>query len=101
MRPLRRGYTNRTLGDDVTVVKRHQGPGALDRSRHEHAVLSAVAGRVPVPAVLEARDGRLTMTFMPGVHGQELLEAGRAGAVPRACGTMLGRIHRIDTIPAG
>ena len=41
------------------------------------------------------------MTFMPGVHGQELLEAGRAGAVPRACGTMLGRIHRIDTIPAG
>ena len=46
MRPLRRGYTNRTLGDDVTVVKRHQGPGALDRSRHEHAVLSAVAGRV-------------------------------------------------------
>jgi hypothetical protein len=53
-------------------------------------------GRVPVPAVLEARAGRLTMTFMRGVHGQELLDAGLAGAVLRACGTMLGRIHRID-----
>jgi len=96
MRPLEHSYTNRTLGDGVTVVKRYQGPGALARSRREHAMLNAVAGRIPVPAVLEARDGRLTMTFMPGVHGQELLEAGRAGAVLRACGTMLGRIHRID-----
>ena len=96
MRPLRHSYTNRTLGDGVTVVKNYQGSGARDRSRREHAVLSAVAGRVPVPAVLEARDGRLTMTFMRGVHGQELLDAGRAGAVLRACGAMLGRIHRID-----
>jgi len=97
MRPLRHSYTNRTFGDGVTVVKRYQGPGALGRSRREHAMLSAVAGRVPVPAVLEAADGRLTMTFMPGIQGQELLEAGRAGAVLRACGTMLRRIHRIDT----
>ena len=95
MRPLRHSYTNRTLGDGATVVKRYRGPGALTRSRREHAMLNALAGRIPVPAVLEARDGRLTMTFMPGVHGQELLEAGRAGAVLRACGTMLGRIQRI------
>ena len=78
MRPLRHSYTNRTLGDGATVVKRYRGPGALTRSRREHAMLNALAGRIPVPAVLEARDGRLTMTFMPGVHGQELLEAGRA-----------------------
>jgi aminoglycoside phosphotransferase len=96
MRPLRHSYTNRTLGDGVTVMKSYQGPGARERFRREHAVLSALPGRVPVPAVLEARDGRLTMTFMRGVHGQELLDAGRAGAVLRACGVMLGRIHRID-----
>jgi aminoglycoside phosphotransferase (APT) family kinase protein len=96
MRPLRHSYTNRTLGDGVTVVKNYRGSGARDRSRREHAMLSAVAGRVPVPAVLEARDGCLTMTFMPGVHGQELLDAGLARAVLRACGAMLGRIHRID-----
>ena len=96
MRPLRHSYTNRTLGDGVTVVKSYQGSDARDRSRREHAVLSALQGRIPAPAVLEARDGRLTMTFMRGVHGQELLDAGRAGAVLRACGAMLGRIHRID-----
>ena len=96
MQPLRHSYTNRTLGDGATVVKRYRGPGALTRSRRERAVLGALAGRLPVPAVLDARDGCLTMAFLPGVHGQELLEAGRAGAVLRACGTMLGRIHRID-----
>ena len=95
MRPLRHSYTNRTLGDGVTVVKRYRGPGARARSRRERAVLSALQGRIPVPAVVDARDGRLTMTFMPGIHGQELLEAGRGGAVLRACGSMLGRIHRI------
>ena len=96
MRPLRHGYTNRTLGDGATVTKRYEGPGALARSRHERAVLTALQGRVPVPAVLSAGHQRLTMTFMPGVHGQELLDAGRGGDVLRACGTMLRRIHRID-----
>jgi aminoglycoside phosphotransferase (APT) family kinase protein len=96
MWPLRHSYTNRTLGDGVTVVKSYQGSGARDRFRREHAVLRALQGRTPVPAVLETRDGRLTMTFMRGVHGQELLDAGLAGAVLRACGAMLGRIQRID-----
>jgi aminoglycoside phosphotransferase len=96
MRPLRHSYTNRTLGDGVTVVKRYQGPGARARSRRERAVLTALHGRLPVPAVLNARDQRLTMAFLPGVHGQELLDAGRGGDVLRACGTMLARIQRID-----
>jgi aminoglycoside phosphotransferase len=96
MRPLRHSYTNRTLGDGVTVVKRYQGPGAQARSRRERAVLAALQGRLPVPAVLSAREQSLTMAFLPGVHGQELLDAGRGGDVLRACGTMLARIQRID-----
>lgn len=46
MRPLRHSYTNRTLGDGVTVVKRYQGPGALARFRRE---LGALARLTSVP----------------------------------------------------
>jgi Phosphotransferase enzyme family len=96
MRPLRHSYTNRTLGDGRTVVKLYQGVGARARSRRERAVLAALQGRLPVPAVQSARDQSLTMAFRPGVHGQELLDAGRGGDVLRACGAMLASIQRID-----
>jgi aminoglycoside phosphotransferase len=96
MRPLQHSHTNRTLGDGVTVVKRYQGLGARARSRRERAVLAGLQGRLPVPAVLSARDQSLTMAFLPGVHGQELLDARRGGDVLRACGAMLARIQRID-----
>jgi aminoglycoside phosphotransferase (APT) family kinase protein len=96
MQPLRHGYTNRTLRDGATVVKCYQGPGALARSQREHAVLRALQGRVLVPPVLGSADGCLTMRFMSGVHGQELLEAGHGGGVLRACGTTLQRIHQLD-----
>ena len=78
MRPLRHGYTNRTLGDGATVVKCYRGPGALARSRLEQAMLHALPGQVPVPQILDYSDGCLTMTFMNGIHGQDLLDAGRA-----------------------
>jgi aminoglycoside phosphotransferase len=97
MRPLRHSYTNRTLGDGVTVVKCYQGPGARARSRLEQAMLHALQGQVPVPGILDYSDGCLTMTFMNGIHGQELLDAGRADGVLRACGTMLWRIHQLGT----
>src|ERR1700733_3554689 len=96
MRPLRHSDTTRTLGDGATVVKRYQGPDALTRSRREHAVLPALQGRVPVPPVLDSADGCLTMRFISGVHGQELLEAGHGGGVLRSCGTTLQRIHQLD-----
>jgi aminoglycoside phosphotransferase len=96
MRPLRHSYTNRTLGDGVTVVKCYQGPGALTRLWNEHAVLDALQGLVPVPPVLGFEDGCLRMRFMSGVHGQELLESGHGVGVLRACGTMLRLIHQLD-----
>jgi aminoglycoside phosphotransferase (APT) family kinase protein len=98
MQPLRHSYTNRTLGDGATVVKCYQGLGALARLRTEHAVLDALQGHVlPVPQVLGSADGCLTMTFMDGVHGQELLGAGHADRVLRACGATLRQIHQFDT----
>ena len=97
MWPLRHSYTNRTLGDGATVVKCYQEPGALARSRLEQGMLRALHGQVPVPQILDYRDGCLAMTFMNGIHGQELLDAGRADGVLRACGTMLWRIHQLGT----
>jgi aminoglycoside phosphotransferase (APT) family kinase protein len=96
MQPLRHGYTNRTLGDGETVVKRYQGPGARERSRRERAVLRSLRGRMAVPQVLESADDWVTMEFVGGVHGQDLLDAGRAREVLRACGAMLRRIHQLD-----
>ncbi len=96
MQPLPHSYTNRTLGDGATVVKCYQGAGALTRLRNEHAVLDALQGRVPVPPVLGSGGGCLTMTFMSGRHGQELLDSGHGVGVLRACGTTLQLIHQLD-----
>ena len=50
-----------------------------------------------MPAVLGgAESGELRMAFVDGVHGQELIEAGLAGAVLRACGRTLRHIHHLD-----
>jgi len=96
MQPLRHSYTNRTLGDGATVVKCYEGPDAVARSERERKAIDALQGRVPLPRILDSGDRRLTMTFMSGIHGQELLEAGRGSEVLRACGAMLWRIHQID-----
>jgi Phosphotransferase enzyme family len=49
-----------------------------------------------VPPVLGSEDGCLTMRFMSGIHGQELLESGHGVGVLCACGTMLRLIHQLD-----
>ncbi|MBO0809321.1 MAG: phosphotransferase, partial [Actinobacteria bacterium] len=102
MEPLRHGYTNRTLGDGATVVKRYQGPDARARAEREGVMLAALPGRVPVPPVLGFDDESLTMEFTGGTQGQELLEAGQGRGVLRACGVMLRQIHhagRADALP--
>jgi aminoglycoside phosphotransferase len=95
------GYTNRTAGDGAVVTKSYQGPDAAARCAREGAVLSALAGRLPVPPVIEHGHGRLTLGFMPGVHGQDLIDRGLASQVLHACGRMLRRIHAVDPRLAG
>jgi len=51
--------------------------------------------RLPVPPVLDRKDACLTLGFLPGVHGQELIDSGMAGPVLDACGRMLRRIHSV------
>lgn len=93
MRRLQHGYTNATTGDGAVVVKRYAGPGAAERAEREHTALTALAGRVPVPAVRGRAPGTLTLAFVAGAHGQDLIGAGHANRVLAACGDVLRRTH--------
>ncbi|NUO43052.1 MAG: phosphotransferase [Streptomyces sp.] len=94
MRPLKHGYTNRTVTDGAVVAKTYEGPGAELRLRGEHRLLTRLQGRLPVPPVRAADARTLTLGFMAGVPGQELLEE-QPAAVLTSCGEMLRRIHAI------
>ncbi|MFI6296228.1 phosphotransferase [Nonomuraea sp. NPDC050790] len=90
---MRHGYTNSTFGDGALVVKCYLGPGAAERLETERKMLRRMRGRVPVPAVQSVSDTSLTTRFVPGVHGQDLLDEGLAKEVMTACGRTLAAIH--------
>ena len=96
MRPLPHGYTNETLGDATTVVKRYAGPDAATRAAREHAALVALSGRIPVPPVLGQTATTITLGHVPGRHGQDLIVASHAEPVLRTCGSVLRDIHGAD-----
>jgi tRNA A-37 threonylcarbamoyl transferase component Bud32 len=89
------GYTNEVCWQAGRVVKRYRGSDALDRLRVEVAALTWARGAVPVPPVLEVDEPSLTVTLdcVGGVHGQEVIDAGQAGAVLHGAGAMLRRFH--------
>jgi len=92
---LPHSYTNHTTREGSVVTKSYQGPDASRRCAREAAALSALAGRLPVPPVIDRSDTVLRLGFMHGVPGQELIDDGLAGQVLRACGQLLRRIHAI------
>ena len=96
MQPLRHGYTNDTRGDGTIVVKRFTGPDAPRRWATERDLLTLLAGRLPVPAVLAVRTGELHLAHLGGRHGQELIEAGWAGPVLCSCGGTVLRLAAAD-----
>jgi hypothetical protein len=96
MRPLPHGYTNETLGDAVTVVKRYAGPDAALRAAREYAALVALPERVPIPPVLDHTATTITLGFVAGMHGKDMIMAGHAEPVLRTCGAVLQDIHKAD-----
>jgi aminoglycoside phosphotransferase len=92
---LPHSYTNHVTRHDDVVTKAYQGPDAARSRACEAAVLQGLAGRLPVPAVLGGSNASIQLSFMPGVHGQDLISAGLADQVLRACGCMLRRIHSV------
>ena len=77
---LRHGYTNatfieaRTSSGEPVIVKRYLGPDREDRLNREVRALEALAGRFPVPPLLEYDTSRIVVGYLAGVPGQELLE---------------------------
>lgn len=100
MEVLPHSYTNHTTRDGSVVTKSYQGPDAAARCAREAAVLSALAGRLPVPPVVGHGGTGLHLGFLPGIPGQDLIDRGLAGHVLRACGRMLRRIQAIGPAQA-
>ena len=63
---LPHGYTNLTTLKDGRVIKRYAGPDAVLRREAEVKALTTLAGRFPVPPVIEQDDSQLTLSFLPG-----------------------------------
>lgn len=93
MHPLRHGYTNHTSGDGTVVVKTYQGPDASARFAREREMLHRLRGHMPVPEIYAALPTELSMKFLPGVPGQDLIEQGNIRPVLRACGELLSVLH--------
>jgi Ser/Thr protein kinase RdoA (MazF antagonist) len=93
---MRHGYTNHTVRTGPVVTKDYQGPDAARRCTREAAALAALAGTLPVPPLVETAATRVSMGLMAGVPGQDLIDAGLARGVLRACGRMLRRVQATD-----
>jgi aminoglycoside phosphotransferase len=68
------GYTNATTVEGRRVVKRYLGPDAPERRSREVRAPTLLAGRFPVPPLIESDESQVVLAFVPGVHGQEILE---------------------------
>jgi len=68
------GYTNATSTDGRRVVKRYLGPDAVERQSAETLALTHLAGRLPVPVLLDQTSGQIELGWIAGVPGQERLE---------------------------
>ena len=98
---LPHGYTNatftehRTSSGEPTVVKRYLGPDQDERLTREVRALQALAGRFPVPPLLEHDASRIVVGFLAGVPGQELLER-KPVQVLHEVGRAARRLHGLD-----
>ncbi len=98
-RRLVHGYTNQSWLNGGLVVKQYRDGDAAERLQTESATLTRVAGVVPVPDVVEVDPARAraTFAFVPGRHGQELIDEGHATQVLQAAGRTLRRLQ--DQVP--
>jgi aminoglycoside phosphotransferase len=78
------------------VLKTYAGPDSSWRQNNERQALRALEGRYPVPKILDEGPDSLLLGFLPGGHGQDLVDAGQANEVLNACGLALRALHNID-----
>jgi hypothetical protein len=89
---VRHGYTNLTDTDGEVVTKVYQGPDAAQRAAREQAALRSFGAGVPVPTLVSGTSSETVTALAPGTPGQDLLDAGRASMVLRACGALAGAV---------
>ena len=75
-------FTNRTRLVEGRVEKTYAGPARYGNAARERACLSALVDHLPVAKIVAVDFGhpRLTLGFVPGAHGQDLIEDGHARA---------------------
>jgi Ser/Thr protein kinase RdoA (MazF antagonist) len=96
---LPHGYTNTTERIGGAVHKSYLGPDPAERLRVEHAALTGLAGRFPVPAVLHRSAAGLHIAHVTGRHGQEALDdpdQRHARRVLRLCGALRRELSALD-----
>lgn len=93
MQPLEHGYTNSTVGDGSIVIKTYTGPRPEQRRTREIAALRALQGKFPVPPIISSDAETVTLGFVAGTHGQDLMAAGHAAEVLRSCGAISRQLH--------
>lgn len=101
---LPHGYTNFTRRLPGGLVEKiYDGPRRWDNARREHACLTALATRLPVAEVVlqDLSVPQLTLTALPGVHGQDLIDRGHASRVLPLVGTTLASLQslEVETVP--
>ena len=76
-------------------MKRYLGPDREERLNREVRALQALAGRFPVPPLLEYDSSRIVVGYLAGVPGQELLEQ-KPVPVLHEVGRAARRLHAMD-----
>jgi len=79
--PMPHGYTHRTTRTGDVVTKSYRGPAAQACCAREAAALTALAGLLPVPAVIAVGPVTLQTALAQGTHGRDLIDAGLAEPV--------------------
>lgn len=94
---LPHGYTNNSFLDDRRVTKHYQGYDAEARLQAEAHALERLAGHLPLPPLLRVDPDRQTLqtAYIPGRHGQELIDAGHAEQLLFLCGQLLRQLQAL------
>jgi aminoglycoside phosphotransferase (APT) family kinase protein len=101
MQFLPHSYTNHAARSGGIVIKTYQGPDAESRRDREATTLAALTDLLPVPRLIAVTGLQVRMSLMPGLPGQDLIDAGLAPQVMRACGQTLRRLQATPATLAG
>jgi Phosphotransferase enzyme family len=101
---LRHGFTNRTRRlAGGRVQKEYTGSNRFERAAYERACLVRLRGTLPVPLILasDEQNPLLIMVEAAGLHGQDLVDAGRAPELLGLLGVFLHELQQLSpaTVP--